>query len=478
MPCTFRERGFLFDNGESAIPCGTIYHSKCLRSGAPFRTRLANDKGLCFPKCHPGLFPNFICEACQVRAHLGRELVDASPDLGLLMLERQRTLDVMHYWAESTVGTYSGHYRKLRDFHQVFGVSPLKPTPLLAPPTSPSIPVMWTQLLYSVQPSKSRSALQEPGAPVTFNTSRSVRSAAALFYAWDHQQSYPGQCVDVLNKPLVVPRALPTDELTYTLQQKGMARRMGTAVKPSWTLQFKHVKYIDDRLEQSWESASSDEVRNEVAVAGAANAMLYTSWMRGGEQFAVKEDDVANHGPETGPIFGLSEGTGHVALKMLLETKSSPTQQADIVVARTCASGISLGKWLDRVEQFPSRSEGGHLFSTPQRKVWNSRYFREKYAWRLLEDMRAEGEPSLMAFTDEPGHRIRDRIWSCHSWRRCSESTVARRRTGINFRKATEAEQYEHARWRRRNQAGKERLDNHYTKMELEQRLYITSLCM
>ena len=479
LPCAFGEHGFLFDDGGTAIPCGSVYSSKCLRSGLPFKTRLANDKGLRFPKCDPGLFPNYICEACQVRAHLQRELISGSSDIALLLLERQRMLDTMCKWAEGTLGNYSGHYRRLKEFQEVFGVKTLWPTALLAPPRTPAIPTMWTQLLYSVQPSQRPKPGQE-GSTITYNTSRQVRSASGLYYAWDYHMAYPGQCLNLESegKHLMMPKTLPNEELSYTLQQAGMAARMGTSVQPSWTLQHRHIKYIDDRLEQQWNATSNPLLLHEIATAGAANLSLYTSWMRGGECFGIDREDVANYGPETGPRFGLPLGTGHIQFRLLPQTKSNPTQTADIVVARTCASGLSLGKWMDRLLAFPSYSAKGRLFSSPQKSEWNSRYFREKYAWRFLEDMRAEGEASLAAFTDEPGKRTRDKIWSCHSWRRCAESTVCKRRPGINLRAATNLEQHEHARWKWRNQAGKEPVAVHYRALELEERLALTLFCM
>ena len=82
-----------------------------------------------------------------------------------------------------------------------------------------------------------------------------------------------------------------------------------------------------------------------------------------------------------------------------------------------------------------------------------------------------------MAFTDEPGHRIRDKIYSCHSWRRCGETVVSKFRPGINARKATDLEINEHARWRKRNK-GKEAMPIHYRQLDLEDRLAITLFCM
>jgi hypothetical protein len=45
-----------------------------LLSWPPFKTRLKNGKGLCIPRtADASMFPNFMCEACQVHATLDRE---------------------------------------------------------------------------------------------------------------------------------------------------------------------------------------------------------------------------------------------------------------------------------------------------------------------------------------------------------------------------------------------------------------------
>ena len=89
--------------------------------------------------------------------------------------------------------------------------------------------------------------------------------------------------------------------------------------------------------------------------------------------------------------------------------------------------------------------------------------------------MRAQGEPTLNQFKDEPGQRICDRVYSGHSWRRGFES-YSRKLRPEHIRKATTDEQYEHARWRKKRKQAKEAIDVHYTEMDLPSRLCITLL--
>ena len=281
------------------------------------------------------MFPNYICEACQVRAHKDRELVQGSTDVVTLMTERQRMLDTMHMWAEGTVQGYTSHFRQLKEFQLTHEVSTLKPRALLKPPTSPAIPVMWTQLLYSARGHK-----RDPDKAIKYNTARHIRSTASLYYSWDLQVAFPGQATKTKDGCMALPYIIPTAELGYTLQQGGMARRLGTQVKPSRALQHKHVQYVNDRLEQRWQATTDPEVRREIACAGVANLQLWTSWLRGGENFALPRSNVEVHPPETAAQFDLPPGQGFVGFKLTPETKSSPYQQVDLEV--TYCTPVSL----------------------------------------------------------------------------------------------------------------------------------------
>ena len=182
------------------------------------------------------------------------------------------------------------------------------------------------------------------------------------------------------------------------------------------------------------------------------------------------------HYPSEGPRFGLPEGIGFYECQLNPETKSSPYRAADIVLAFHSASGLSVGKWLDRLLQFEP-ADGQSLFSTPRQPNWDSHYFRTRYAIPNLEIMRQLGEPTLMMFGPDGTATLAEAIYSGHSWRRGAESFVRKRRPGLNRRKASGDEIYEHARWRKRKTNQQEDIDMHYTEMPLVDRLAITLLC-
>ena len=270
-----------------------------------------------------------------------------------------------------------------------------------------------------------------------------------------------------------VPRAIPTDEMMYSLQNGGMARRMGDKSNPSWALQFRHISFINNQLEKAYQGAHSRGEQHELAAAGTANLILWLGMLRGGECFSLKNDDVTLITPADGPKFGLSPGVGFVDIRLLPETKSSPHKVADIVISYKSYSGLCLGRWLRRLRHH-TPVDNSHLFSTPRKRVWTTTYFRTEYAWPLLELMRIMGEPTLQAFNDVEGQRIRDKVWSCHSWRRGFTSYVKRIRQET-YRAATTVEVDNHGRWIEIRAGNMQK--QYDGDADLEARLFITSLC-
>jgi hypothetical protein len=114
-------------------PCQTVYHPQCFRAGPPFSTHLANHGGLVFPSTI-SWWPHLICEACTVRAVLGRELTGSLRDQSLLMLERVRMLDRIHSWSKGTQRTCQTKVKVIRKFERDFTVPVLQATNLQCPP--------------------------------------------------------------------------------------------------------------------------------------------------------------------------------------------------------------------------------------------------------------------------------------------------------------------------------------------------------
>jgi hypothetical protein len=71
---------------------------------------------------HQAPLPHFvICEACQVRRELGRELLKTREDVALLMLERMQQIDTLNNWQQDTLKEYDPLMKFLLWFEMQFG---------------------------------------------------------------------------------------------------------------------------------------------------------------------------------------------------------------------------------------------------------------------------------------------------------------------------------------------------------------------
>jgi hypothetical protein len=455
-----------------AFACGSVYHTACFFAGDPFLTRLKDNKGLCYPRrADPSMFPNFICEACQVRAILQRELRFTAPDVHLLRLERMRILDTMNRLAEGSHRAYKYSIRRLQRFELQYEVRILRPTPLLAPSRSSCVPLMWAQLNHTLQPGK------EAGSRVALSSARQSRSAVASYYTWDLAMSRPERATAAGSGTQLALHVLPTEELCYTHFSAGLRRRMGTSATKSTALRFQHIQFLDAQFDTMYRSAPNLATSHEAAAAGTANLLFWLGWVRSNEGFSLTSSDVKITDPHHGPRKGLPIGVGVVEIRLLPETKSNSAATADIIVAYTCWSGLSLGLWLERLLVF-APTDGTHLFSTPAKKLWSSAYYRTRHVYCHLEVLRAMGDPSMAVFSDAPGHRVPELIYSMHSWRRGADTFVQQFTPTRQLRKARGPEIYEHARWRKLIKQTGEEMHIHYREWGVPERISLTQLCM
>jgi len=441
--------------------------------GEPFRTRLAKDKGLSFPKVT--IVPNFVCEACTVRAVLRRELMRTTQDRALLMLERMRMIDLACAWDPKTLTSYQAYLRRIKRFEQGYGVTALVATRLERPPVSPSIPLMWIQQQYALETPRNTHAVS--GERITYGTARAVRSAASQYYTWDLQIAYPGRAMrDSQRRGYLTELCLPTDELGYTLMTTGMARRMGDSSTPSIALNINQIKKIADYLEGTWIGPLSIDRKRDITAAAVTHIGFFLSWLRSREFFSLDWEDVQVTPPDRHAEKGLPEGVGVIEMTLLEETKSNRTKVADMIIAYTALSSqLSLGVWIDRMKALWPDAEGDVAFIRgADGRRWTSKYFRHYYVYPWLYMLKQEGDPTLLPFTEEPGNRIPDKYYSMHMYRRAGDSHATKSRRGK--KKATAIQVYEHGRWEMKRQS--ENMPTRYREYTLEDRLYITLLCM
>jgi hypothetical protein len=124
---------------------------------------------------------------------------------------------------------------------------------------------------------------------------------------------------------------------------------MGDHSKPPIALTLRQVLWVMQHLDAKWEAGKTPSDRREIAAAAVAHLFAWLGWLRSVEPLSLTWDDVTLTRPRHGPRVGLALGIGVIELRLLPETKTNRTKVADIVIAYACASGLTLGLWIERL---------------------------------------------------------------------------------------------------------------------------------
>ena len=365
----------------------------------------------------------------------------------------------------SIVSTFESEYR----------VRILSPLQLPHPRHTPDISLMWCQEHYSLRPGVTRDRARPT---VAFSSIRQLRSAVGQRLTWEATQQPDLHTYLDRHKRLLHDAGRYTDELPAQLHAQGMAVRLGTESLPSQALLDRHVRYLDQTLDTAYLNSSTWENRRELSLAGFANLLLWLGWVRAGEAFSLRWEDITVTAPTDGPLIGLPAGIGVLACRLMPETKTSRSITADVIIAYRTISGYSIGVWATRARQACARAGppvAPHtcIFMTSQGMPWTSRYFRHTHLYPSLTICQQQGDPYLRSILS-----ISESFWSLHCYRRGARSHVSRRRqAGLAYtRKATPMEVYEHARWQRRRDG--EPIDIMYQQWDVYDRIQLTLFCM
>jgi hypothetical protein len=262
--CSFADSGFLNRDGTRAVPCLSSYHCDCFRVGPPFTSRRQGGKDLSLPKLD--VWPSFICEACTVRAILDRELTGPD-DRKLLCFDRIRILDLVHFWSAGTTSTYQSKLKVVDLFDATYDLPAttgriLRRTRLERHHTGPEIPLQWLQESYSLRLMKGRDGDLHP---LSFETTRQLRSAGSQFYAWESLCAGTPAHFDPQRR-LLLQASRPAGSFSYTLFTGGMGARIGEDSKPSIALMDSQVRFIMHDLDQRYSLARDPVLRRELAL--------------------------------------------------------------------------------------------------------------------------------------------------------------------------------------------------------------------
>jgi hypothetical protein len=129
--------------------------------------------------------------------------------------------------------------------------------------------------------------------------------------------------------------------------------------------------------------------------------------------FGLHWRDAAITQPCNGPSLGLPAGFGVVLFKLLLQTKSSQYFTADVVIACTTASGLSLGWWLDTLRALSTPAElapEAFILAHPNGSPWTSHFYWHNFLYPALAVCCSLGDPFLRTFDDSSGNSIPERL--------------------------------------------------------------------
>ena len=191
--------------------------------------------------------------------------------------------------------------------------------------------------------------------------------------------------------------------------------------RPSKALRYEHVQWNLSFRDHQWHQAKDALAQYEVSAAACVEIFSWLGWLRGGEVFGLDFDSVLLVPPAQGPSHGLPRGVGYLALVLAESTKSSPTLQADVILAWMTAGGIPAGRWFTRLEHVLAAlgwNDSGPLFRHRDGSTWDSYYFRHTHLYPLLQLQRAAGDPTLSLCSNTKGNTIEELYYSMHMYRR------------------------------------------------------------
>ncbi len=405
-------------------------------------------------------------------------------DPWLLRLERMRILDMMHSWSVGTTGNYQAKLGQLMTFEAAHpGLDFMRTPTSLTPSKGREIGIMWAQLHHSVIP-LTKPGRRPPGSTPTYGALRQLRSAAGQYLGWNAIHAQPNRGTYFQDRRLLTGRVRATDTAPYELFARGFKARLGNESVPSTALLGKHIRGLDRFFTARYLAATTDSQRTGYAMAGLANLVLWTTWLRGGEAFNLTWGDVQIIWPQEAPLHDLPAGTGALLLRLTPETKTNRNATADVIVALRTMTGLDLSVWLRRVlrvRQGPPRATDP-LFGTSRRR-WTSHHYRTNYLYPGLEFLRASGDTFLQALGSDTGTTARAtaprrrslipmKFYSLHSYRRGARTYCERSQGTEGHRKATKDQIYEHARWERAR--SNQPIDVQYREWTYYRRLRIT----
>jgi integrase len=85
---------------------------------------------------------------------------------------------------------------------------------------------------------------------------------------------------------------------------------------------------MNDHFKQLYRDATTNRQRREICRAALVNILAWLGWLRAGETFSLRWEDITMTEPRDSPTLGLPAHTGTARLRLSEQTKSDRTQTA------------------------------------------------------------------------------------------------------------------------------------------------------
>jgi hypothetical protein len=118
-----------------------------------------------------------------------------------------------------------------------------------------------------------------------------------------------------------------------------MKRRIGDKTFPSAVLLDQHVSWTNLHYLEVQGSTWVLTVKLDTCRATITNLLAWLAWLQSMETFNIRWDGIQVTNPPDGPQQGLPTGMGVIQVNLPLQTKSSESRTADVVIAYETGPG-------------------------------------------------------------------------------------------------------------------------------------------
>ena len=163
-------------------------------------------------------------------------------------------------------------------------------------------------------------------------------------------------------------------------------------------LEAVHVMFINKHLKKELLQVLEINANHQICLARMTNIIAWTAWLQAEELFSLQYNKITFIHPQDAQFHLLLHGTGAFILNLLLYTKTNQASLAQVVVAASMLSGLSLQYWRERLPVIHDKLK--YIIAKPNGWLWASLYYQSNYLYPMLARQRMLGKPMLQQFKE------------------------------------------------------------------------------